>query len=100
METRKDVLCFLNELVFADKLNNNDLEKLAHVKKVVVKEFAEYNISKMIYALNIINEIKPSDVTNDVDHQLERTESSRSIIFYSISFRHLAGIIKKQENKQ
>ena len=37
------VLCFLNELDFADKLNNNDLEKMAEVKKIVVREFEDYN---------------------------------------------------------
>ena len=41
METMKDVLCFLNELVFADKLNNDDLEKLTEVKKIVVREFED-----------------------------------------------------------
>ena len=31
-----------------------------------------YNISKLIYALNNIDDIKLSDVTNDFDHRLER----------------------------
>ena len=48
METMKDVLYFLNELDFDDKLINDDLEKLAEIKKVVVREFEDYNISKMI----------------------------------------------------
>ena len=81
METMKDVLCFLNGLDFADNLNNDDFEKLAEVKKVVVREFEGYNISKMIYALNIIDEIKLSDVTNDLDCRLERTDSLESVIF-------------------
>ena len=34
METMKDVLCFLNELDFADKLDNDYLEEL-EVKKNV-----------------------------------------------------------------
>ena len=37
METMKDVFCFLNELDFADKLNNNDLENLMEVKKRIVE---------------------------------------------------------------
>ena len=44
----KDVLCFLNKLDFADKLNNDDFEKLAEVKKIVFREFEDYNVSKMI----------------------------------------------------
>ena len=35
----------------------------------------------MIYELNIINEIKLSDLTNDLNYQLERTDSLRSNIF-------------------
>ena len=81
METMKDVLCFLNELDFADKLNNDDLEKLAEVKKIVVREFEDYIISKMIYTLKITDEIKLSDVSNDLDYGLERTDSLRSVIF-------------------
>ena len=54
----------------------------------------------MIYALKIIDEIKLSDVTNDLDYRLERTDSSRSVIFYSISFKHLVDTNIKQEDKQ
>ena len=82
METIKDVLCFLNELDFADKLVNDCLEIFVEVRKMVVREFEDYIISKMIYALNIIDEIKLSDVTNDLDYRLERTDSSRSVIFF------------------
>ena len=35
----------------------------------------------MIYALNTFDEKKLSDVTNDLDHRLEGTDSLRSIIF-------------------
>ena len=67
--------CFLNELDFADKLDNNCFEKLVEVKQVMVREFKDYNISKMIHALNFIDEIKLSDVTNDLDYRIERTDS-------------------------
>ena len=82
METMKDVLCFLNELDFADKLNIDDLEKLAEVKKFVVREIEDFSISKMIYALNIIDEVKLSDVTNDLDYCLERTDSKLKICYF------------------
>ena len=70
------------------------------VKKVIVREFEDYNISKMIYALNIIDEIKPSDVTNNLDCQLERTDSLRSVIFHLISFKHLVNANNKPVDKQ
>ena len=42
----KDVLCFLNELDFADKLDNDCLENLVGVKKMMVREFEDYNNQK------------------------------------------------------
>ena len=53
----KDVLCFLNELDFADKQDNGYLEKLVEVKKVVVRDFEEYNRSKRMYGFKNIDEI-------------------------------------------
>ena len=67
METMKDVLCFSNKLHSADKLGNDHPEKLVEVKKMMVREFEDYNISKMIYALNVNDKIKLSNVTNALD---------------------------------
>ena len=47
MEATKDVLCFLNGLDFADKLDNDYLENIVEVRKTMVREFEDYNISKM-----------------------------------------------------
>ena len=47
----KDLLCFLNELGFTDKVNNDCCEKIDDNRRMVVREFEDYNISKMIYAL-------------------------------------------------
>ena len=94
----EDVLCFLNELDFVDNLDYDYLEKLVEVKRMMVREFKDYNISKMIFALNITDEIKLSDVTNDLDHRLERTEPLRSKIFYLIRFTHLVDTNEEHEN--
>ena len=82
MDTMKDVPCIVNELVFADKLDNDYPKKLVEVKMMVFREFEVYIISKMIYASNIIEEIKLTDVTNDLDYHVERTDSLRSVIFF------------------
>ena len=37
----KDELCFLNELDFADKLDNDYLEKSVEVKKMMVRELED-----------------------------------------------------------
>ena len=92
----KDVLCFLNELDFVDKLDNDCLEKLLEVKRMMVREFEDYNMPKMIHALNIIDEIQLSNVTNDLDCRLERTDSLRSVTFYLISLKHFVDTNNKQ----
>ena len=49
MKTVNDVLCFLKELDFVDNPNNDFFEKLVEVKENMVREFEDYNISKMTY---------------------------------------------------
>ena len=95
----KDVSCFLNELDFVDKLDNDYFEKLVEVKRMMVRKFEDYNLSKMINALFIIDEIKLSDVTKDLDYRLERIASLRYVIFF-ISFKHLVDTNNKQEDNQ
>ena len=85
---------------FVDKLDIDYLEKLVVVKKMMIREFEDYDISKMIYALNIIDETKLSNVTNDLDHRLEGTDSLSSVVFYLVSFDHVVDTINKQEDKQ
>ena len=41
MEKMKDVVCFLNELDFVDKLDNDCLGKLVEVKRMMVGEFED-----------------------------------------------------------
>ena len=50
METIYDVLYYLNKLDFTDKINGDDFENLRCVKRILVKEFEHYNISKLIDA--------------------------------------------------
>ena len=63
---------------------------------MMVREFEDYSMPNMIHALNIIDEIQLSKVTNDLDYRLERTDSFRYVIFHLISFKHLV----EQEEKQ
>ena len=86
MDTMSCVLCFLDELDFTDRLNNDCLEKLDIVKRLLVGDFEDCNTPKMIYALNIVDEIKLSDMTNVLDYHLERTDSIRSVSFCLFSF--------------
>ena len=94
----KNVLFFSNELDFTDKLNNDCFEKLDGIKRIVVREFEDYIITKMIYALNTVDEIRLSAMTNDLDYCLEKTDSLRSVILYLISFKHSVDTNKDYEN--
>ena len=85
---------------FVDKLDIDYLEKLVVVKKMMIGEFEDYDISKMIYALIIIDETKLSNVTNDLAHRSEGTDSLSSVSFYLFSFDHVVDTIYKQEDKQ
>ena len=41
METVYDVLYYLNQLDFTDKVNDDDFENLRCVKRILVKEFED-----------------------------------------------------------
>ena len=43
METIKDILYFLNEIDFIDKVNGDIIEKFKHVRLRLVFEFCNYN---------------------------------------------------------
>ena len=94
----KKVLCFLNELDFVDKLDNDCFEKLVEAKKMMIREIVDYNVPKMIHVSNIIDEIQLSSVTNVLDYRLKRTDSLRSNIFYLINFKHLVDTNEEHEN--
>ena len=99
MKTIIDLLCFLNELDFTDKLNNDCFEKLDEIKRIVVRNFEDYNIPKMIYALNFVDEISLSVMTNELDYRSERTDSLRSVILYLTSFKHFVDTINRQADE-
>ena len=100
MNKMRCVLCSLNEFDFTDRLDDDCLEKRDGVKGLLVREFEDYDVPKMIYALNILDELKLSYVTNDLDYHLKRTETLRSVIFCLISFKHVADTDNNQEDKK
>ena len=100
METIKDVLCFLNELDFADEVENDDLEKLREVKSKLVTEFEDYNVSKLAKTLRYVDELFVSHATNDLYSSLMTTNESRETIFYLFSFEHFVNANGKHENEQ
>ena len=96
--TTIEVLYFLNEIDFSDKLDNNQLEKTKQSKKTIVPEFEDVKSNKKIHSLNLIDDIDMSFVTNNdgIDYRAERTQSLRSNIFYLLSFKQLADTKNKK----
>ena len=84
----KDVLCFLNEHDFIDKIDYDQIEKLRCVKQRLVIEFEECNTSNLTDALNIIDELYIVNIVHNLDALLEKTNSLWEVIFYLISFKH------------
>ena len=76
METIRDVLCFLNDFDFT-----GILEKIRLLKKRLVTEIDNYNVSKMIYARTVVDERYILSVTNILDSRLEITDSVIACIF-------------------
>ena len=96
--TRNEIFYFLNEVDISDKLNNDRIDRIKEVKKTVVTEFEVVNLSKMLYVLNINDELKLSYVSNDNDihYRLERIQSLRENIIYLVSLKNVV-ITEKPE---
>ena len=95
METVYDVLYYLNKLDFTDKVNDDDFENLRCVKRILVKEFEDYNVSKLIDVLSIVDNLFVTLTTGELQDVLDKTDTLRENIFYSINFKHF--VIKNKE---
>ena len=78
----KHVLCFLNELDFTDNIKNDQTEKVRCVKQRLVIEFEEYNVSQLIDALDIIDELNIINMVNNLEARLEKKQALYGNLFY------------------
>ena len=81
MNNVNEILFFINELDFTDRKNNDQIEKLRCVKQRLVFEFEDCNVSKIILALNVMDETNVLIMTNNLDSRLEKVNSLRECIF-------------------
>ena len=88
METINDVLYYLNKFDFIDNVNDTDFENLRCVKRILVKKFKDYNISKLIDVLNIVDNLFITLTFGALQDRLNRTDTLRENIFHLISFKH------------
>ena len=88
METINDVLYYLNKFGFTDNKNDTNFENLRCVKKILVKEFADYNVSKLIDVFGIVDNLFITLTVGELQDILNKTDTFRENISYLISFKH------------
>ena len=87
METINDVSYHLNKLDFTNKINDSDFENLRCVKRILVEEFEEYNVSKLVDVLSIVDNLFITLTVGELQDILNKTDTLRENIFFLISFK-------------
>ena len=87
METIKDVLHYLSKLDFIDKAKDDDFEKLRCVKRILIREFEDYTVDKLIQVLYLVDRLMVLTTTGTLDDVLDSTHTLRKI-FLSNQFKH------------
>ena len=84
METINDVVYCLNKLDFTDNINDTDFENLRCVKRILVKEFEDCNISKPIDVFRIVDNLFITLTVGELQDILNKTDTLRENFFYLI----------------
>ena len=87
METVYDVLYYLNIIDFTEIINDTDFENLRCVKRILVKEFEEFNVPKLIDVLSIVDILFFKFTVGGLQDILFKTDTPREIILCLISFK-------------
>ena len=70
-------------------MNDTDFEILRCVKRIIVKEFEEYKVSKLFDFLSIVDILFFRLTVGELQDILIKTETLRKNNLYLISFKHL-----------
>ena len=87
METVYDISYYLNKLDFTDKQNDADFEKLRFVKLILVREFENFNLDKLIQVLCQGDRSMVLTTTGTLDDVLDGTHTLRENVYYLIKFK-------------
>ena len=82
METVYDVLYYLNKLVFTDNIKETDFENLRCVKRILVKEFEDYNVPKLIDVSRIGDNLFLTFTVGGLQDILNKTDPLRENFFF------------------
>ena len=77
METVYHVLYHQNLLGFTDNINDTDFENLTCVERILVKEFEDYNVPKLIDVLSIVDNLFITLTVGGLQDILIKTETLR-----------------------
>ena len=72
METKNDVLYYLNKLELTDNIKDTDFEKLRCIKRILINEFEDYNISKLIDVLSIVDNFFTTSTVGELQDILQK----------------------------
>ena len=78
----------LKKLDFTDKVNFDDFENLRCEKRLLVKEFEDYNLVKLIPVLYLVDNLMVLTTAKSLDDVLDSTPTLRENIFQQINFKH------------
>ena len=88
METVNNILYYLNKADFTDNINDIDFTNLRHVNRILVKEFEEYNVSKLVDVLSIVDKFFIKLTVGELQDILNKTDIQRENFLFLISFKH------------
>ena len=88
METINDVLYYLIKLDFTDKVKDDDFETLRCVKRILVKDFEDYTVSKLTDVLSSVDNLFITLTIGELQDILYKTNTLKEKTFYLISFKH------------
>ena len=88
METINDVLHCLNRLDFTANIIDTDFENLRCVKRILVKEFEDYNISKLFDVLITVDNLFITLTVGELQDISIKTDVLRENVLHLISFKH------------
>ena len=74
------MLYFLNKLHFTDDINDTDFEKLRCVKRIMVNEFEDYNVPKLIDVLSSVDNFSITLTVGELKHILSKPDTPRENI--------------------
>ena len=88
METVYDIINYLNKLDFTDNVKDSDYESLRCVERILVNEFEDYNLPKLIDVLSMVDNLFIMLTVDKLQDILNETHSLREFILYLLSFKH------------